>query len=71
MIDHYQAGGRTIDKGEFAGIGSKNPFKSEFISGFKLSETEKQDLLAFWRSLTDEKFIKNPAFSNPYPEKVK
>jgi cytochrome c peroxidase len=71
VIDHYQAGGRTIDKGEFAGIGSKNPFKSEFISGFKLSETEKQDLLAFLRSLTDEKFIKNPAFSNPYPEKVK
>jgi cytochrome c peroxidase len=71
VIDHYQAGGRTIKTGEFAGIGSTNPFKSEFISGFKLSDTEKQDLLAFLRSLTDEEFVKNPAFSNPYPEKVK
>jgi cytochrome c peroxidase len=65
VIDHYQAGGRTIKTGEFAGIGSTNPFKSEFISGFKLSESEKQDLLAFLQSLTDEEFIKNPAFSNP------
>ncbi|MDM3853094.1 MAG: di-heme enzyme [Aphanizomenon gracile PMC627.10] len=70
VIDHYQAGGRTIKTGEFAGIGSTNPFKSEFISGFKLSESEKQDLLAFLRSLTDEEFIKNPAFSNPYGDKV-
>ncbi|MEA5620514.1 di-heme enzyme [Cronbergia sp. UHCC 0137] len=65
VIDHYQVGGRTIDEGEFAGIGSTNPFKSEFIGGFKLSESEKQDLLEFLRSLTDEEFIKNPAFSNP------
>ena len=70
VIDHYQAGGRTIQTGEFAGIGSTNPFKSEFISGFKLSESEKQDLLEFLRSLTDEEFIKNPAFSNPYGDKV-
>lgn len=70
VIDHYQAGGRTIKTGEFAGIGSTNPFKSEFISSFKLSESEKQDLLAFLRSLTDEEFIKNPAFSNPYGDKV-
>ena len=71
VIDHYQAGGRTIKTGEFAGIGSTNPFKSEFISGFKLSESEKQDLIAFLQSLTDESFTKNPAFSNPYPENTK
>ncbi|MEA5502243.1 di-heme enzyme [Halotia wernerae UHCC 0503] len=65
VIDHYKAGGRTIHTGKFAGVGSTNPFKSEFISGFKLSEHEKQDLLAFLRSLTDEKFINNRAFSNP------
>ncbi|TAE60838.1 MAG: di-heme enzyme [Nostocales cyanobacterium] len=68
VIDHYQAGGRTIHAGEFAGVGSKNPFKSNFISGFKLTESEKQDLLAFLQSLTDEKFINNPGFSDPFPE---
>jgi len=68
VIAHYQAGGRTILSGEFAGFGSKNPFKSNFISGFELTKSEKQDLLAFLQSLTDEKFIKNPAFSNPNQE---
>jgi cytochrome c peroxidase len=66
VIEHYAAGGRTISSGEFAGIGSKNPLKSNFIAGFKLSDTEKQDLLEFLSSLTDEGFVKNPAFSDPF-----
>ncbi|MBD2255653.1 methanobactin export MATE transporter MbnM [Nostoc parmelioides] len=65
VIDHYKAGGRTIHTGKFAGVGSKNPFKSEFISGFELTEAEKNDLIAFLKSLTDETFIHNPAFSDP------
>lgn len=63
VIDHYAAGGRTIHTGKLAGIGSKNPLKSQFISGFKLTDSEKQDLLAFLQSLTDETFTNNPAFS--------
>ncbi|WP_427158599.1 MbnH family di-heme enzyme [Aliinostoc sp. HNIBRCY26] len=66
VIDHYKAGGRTIHSGQFAGIGSQNPWKSKFISGFDLSASEKQDLIAFLQSLTDEKFINNPAFSEPH-----
>jgi cytochrome c peroxidase len=65
VIGHYKVGGRTIKKGEFAGVGSKNPLKSNFVSGFKLTVQEQRDLLAFLRSLTDEDFIKNPAFSDP------
>ncbi|WP_242072015.1 methanobactin export MATE transporter MbnM [Nostoc sp. FACHB-110] len=68
VIDHYQVGGRTIHAGKFAGDGSKNPFKSQFISGFKLSAEEKEDLIAFLQSLTDETFINNPAFSNPHTQ---
>lgn len=64
-IDHYKAGGRTIESGRYAGIGSENPLKSHFISGFELTEQEKQDLLAFLHSLTDETFIHNPAFGDP------
>jgi cytochrome c peroxidase len=66
VIDHYRAGGRTVQAGEYAGIGSQNPFKSHFISGFQIISTEKQDLLAFLHSLTDESFIHNPAFSDPH-----
>jgi cytochrome c peroxidase len=70
VIDHYAAGGRTIHTGKLAGVGSKNPFKSQFISGFKLTASEKQDLLTFLQSLTDETFTHNPAFSDPHGEKA-
>ncbi|WP_236556923.1 hypothetical protein [Calothrix sp. PCC 7507] len=70
VIDHYAAGGRTIYTGNLAGVGSKNPLKSQFISGFKLTAREKQDLLAFLQSLTDETFTHNPAFRDPYDEQA-
>ena len=69
-IDHYRVGGRTIHTGEYAGIGSKNPFKSHFISGFEIAEIEKQDLLTFLQSLTDETFIHNVALSDPNQSQV-
>lgn len=65
VIDHYEAGGRTIQAGKYAGVGSENPLKSNFITGFKLTAAERQDLLEFLKSLTDESFIKNPAFRDP------
>ncbi|MEM7757837.1 MAG: MbnH family di-heme enzyme [Cyanobacteria bacterium P01_A01_bin.40] len=64
-IAHYQAGGRTISEGEYAGVGSANPFKSGFIKGFEATESEIDDLVAFLQSLTDEEFITNPAYSDP------
>jgi cytochrome c peroxidase len=66
VIDHYAAGGRTIKTGEYAGVGSKNPLKSNFVSGFQITPQEKQDLVEFLKSLTDESFIKNPAYSDPH-----
>ncbi|GAP97881.1 methanobactin export MATE transporter MbnM [Leptolyngbya sp. NIES-2104] len=65
VIEHYSEGGRTIHAGKWAGVGNQNPLKSSFIKGFKLSDQEKQDLLEFLRSLTDESFIQNPAFRDP------
>lgn len=66
VIEHYRVGGRTISSGKWKGIGSKNPYKSTFVQGFSLTDTEKQSLLAFLNSLTDEDFINNPAFANPH-----
>jgi cytochrome c peroxidase len=65
VIDRYRVGGRTLHTGEYAGVGSNNPFKSQFISGFEITEAEKRDLLAFLHSLTDKTFINNPALSDP------
>ncbi len=50
VIEHYQSGGKN------------HPHKSEFIQPLTLSETEKDDLIQFLKSLTDETFISNPLF---------
>ena len=69
-IAHYQVGGRTIAEGEWAGIGSDNPYKSGFIKGFEVTEAEINDLIEFLHSLTDEEFITNPAYSDPHQDIV-
>ena len=52
VIDHYNNGG------------SNHINKSELIQALNLSENEKSDLLAFLKSLTDQKFITNKNLSN-------
>lgn len=66
VIDHYAAGGRTLE-GEYAGVGSDNPFKDSLIRGFSITQEQRRDLIAFLESLTDEKFLSNPRFANPWP----
>jgi cytochrome c peroxidase len=68
VIDHYAAGGRAIRSGEFKGDGSLNPNKSAFVKGFSLTAREKRDLIAFLKSLTDEKFLRDPRFSDPWKQ---
>ena len=66
VIDHYAAGGRTITSGPYAGVGRDNPNKAPNLAGFRISESEKQDLIAFLESLTDSDFLHNPGFSDPW-----
>lgn len=68
VIDFYADAGRNITTGKHRGDGRENPYKSAFIKGFQLTEQEKQDLVAFLHTLTDENFIKNKAFSNPFKQ---
>ena len=58
VIAIYMAGGR--------GTGVDSPIKSPFMHGFELKPEEQQDLLAFLESLTDEAFLNEPAFSDPW-----
>lgn len=67
VIAHYAAAGRTLD-GPLAGQGSSNPFKDPLIVGFSLDGTVVEDLKAFLYSLTDNDFLNNPRFSDPWPE---
>lgn len=66
VVDHYSAGGRRIHSGPYAGDGSKNRYKSNFVTGFQLTAQEREDLLSFLRALTDEEFLTNPRHSNPF-----
>lgn len=57
VIDHYAAGGR----------GRGNPNKDPLIAGFEISPQEKQDLIAFLETLTDEAVLSDPWFGPPGP----
>jgi len=57
VLDHYSAGGRSIAAGPQAGNGRTSPLKDPLVSGFELSPEERAALIAFLRSLTDERFV--------------
>ena len=66
VIEHYARGGRLIEAGPYAGDGRRNPFKSEFIRGFDLTNAERDDLVAFLHSLTDQTVLTDLRWSNPH-----
>ena len=66
VIRFYEAGGRNIIAGPHQGDGRQHPLKSPFISGFTLSDQERTDLIHFLENLSDENFITNPRYSNPW-----
>jgi cytochrome c peroxidase len=66
VLDHYAAAGRTIPTGPNAGIGSANPYKDSLLLGFTLSAQERADMHAFFQSLTDDGFLTDPRFSDPW-----
>ena len=55
VLDHYAAGGRAHD----------NPNKDPLIGGFTLSPQDRDDLIAFLKSLTDDMVLHDPRFANP------
>ena len=66
VIRFYMAGGREIADGDYAGDGRANPYKNGFVSGFSISDEQIDDLVAFLESLTDDEFITDPRFSDPF-----
>ena len=57
VIDHYAAGGRT-----------DHPNKSRILHRFLLSEADRRDLVEFLKSLTDEELLRDPRWSDPWPQ---
>jgi cytochrome c peroxidase len=56
VLDHYAKGGRA------------RSFRTDpLLIGFTLSDQERADMLAFFESLTDQEFVTNPKYANPWP----
>lgn len=66
VLDHYAAAGRTIATGPDAGNGAGNPYKDSLLQGFTLTADQRADLHAFFDSLTDDAFLTDPTFANPW-----
>src|SRR5262249_33117921 len=54
VIEHYAKGG--------AAVGNRSPL----VRGIALTAEERRDLVAFLESLTDEEFLKDPRFADPW-----
>ena len=46
--------------------GAPSPLQSELVQPFSLTAGEKADLVAFLEALTDQQFLTDPRFSNPF-----
>jgi cytochrome c peroxidase len=56
VIEHYSVGGRS----------RLQPNRSPILKPLQLTVAEKQDLIEFLRSLTDEELRKDPRWRNPW-----
>jgi len=61
VIDIFAAGGRARMEN-----GVASPLQSPLVTGFTFTPGEKADLLAFLEALTDEEFLRDPRFSDPF-----
>ena len=57
VLDHYAAGGKN---------GHDHPNKDPLIGGFTISRRDRDDLIEFLKSLTDNEVIHDPKFANPW-----
>ncbi len=69
VLAHYAAGGRTITEGPHAGVGSDNPYKDPLLTGFEMTSKQRDEVIAFLESLTDDEFLTDPALSDPWTDR--
>ena len=62
VIDNYNRGGTLRETGD----GATNPYKSALVHELGLTDSDKADIKAFLESLTDESFLTNEAFADPW-----
>jgi cytochrome c peroxidase len=58
VLDHYAAGGKM-----------EHPNKSRILRPFRLTDSDKRDLVEFLKSLTDEELLHDSRWSDPWPSR--
>lgn len=58
---HYALKGLAVFNGA-----QPSPLRDQFIEGFDISDDEVADLVGFLTSLTDDRFLKDPRFADPW-----
>jgi cytochrome c peroxidase len=66
VLDHYVTGGRTIQSGPNAGVGSANPYKDPLIRPLSVTPEQRADVIEFLKSLTDDTLLTNPELADPW-----
>lgn len=66
VVDFYAAHGRDLTSGPNAGDGRANPFKDPIVDSISLTDQDKADLVAFLKTLTDDEFVSDPKFADPF-----
>ena len=66
IIRNYAAGGRVIQTGPNAGDGRLNPYKSDIVQGFDITDTEIDAVLAFLDALNDGVLLTDERYASPF-----
>ncbi len=66
FIAIYEAGGRHIESGPFAGDGRQSQWRSADLKDFTLTDDERSDLIAFLESLSDVAVTTDLHHRNPW-----
>ncbi len=66
VLDFYAAHGRVIAQGPYKGDGRRNPHKDARIDKIKLDKAARADIVAFLKTLTDESFLTDLRYADPF-----
>ena len=63
---HYAVKGKAVSDGQ-----APSPLRDSLIEGFKVSDADMEDLVAFLETLTDNDFLTDPKLSDPFVKAAK
>ncbi len=66
ILKNYERQGRMVNFGDCQGDGSQHPLTDGRLQKFKLTEDQRESLIAFLNTLTDTSYLSNPYFRNPF-----